>query len=344
MYFRIMHRHTNIISASDEMHHCASITQAPNEQFLLTFYHGNECTDDQRTVLQLRDKSGALQDHLELANKTGNSIVWTYKDKCYIIYSYFTDADEEGRGVSIPKPVMRWMFCNNYLAEVVVENGIKIKNVRLISGAHGQLVRNQPIPYGDKMLIPMYREMDPRCFIWEFDGDSMSKLSDFGDIEAESGSDLSYSYLGEGVAIQPTLIVKENRIHAYCRNVCRPLNGRDKTTMWHAESSDAKSWSKLKSIDLPNHNNSLSAIDYLGKEFLVFNPDRSRSRMVLLDTNSRRGTSIEVPMYGRRNAYSYPNCLVDSSNDLHIVHTNCQRIAWHIMNKNFIEGVFNISF
>ena len=339
-----MNKNTRIIKISNEMHHCSSIAQTNDGRYVLTFYIGKECTDQQRVVVALFDKDKKLITHIELESKTGNPIVWNENGRIMIIYSIFTDKDVDGTELDLSsKPVLRWKYCDNYAAEVLVsDDSIKVINPTLINDAHGQLARCQPIDVNGTTLIPMYREKDPYCFIWEYNN-GVKLRSSFGDVNPELKVDLESSYLGKGAAIQPSLLFVNGKLVAFCRNVCNMGNDKD-SRVWMAESYDlGKTWSTLSFVGFPNHNNSI-AVAFNGKLlFFIFNEDRYRKSMILFENTTRIGLNIASPLSGNRRGYSYPNYLWDSNGSFHVVHTNCKKIAWHTFDKEYLDESYKVS-
>lgn len=345
-----MYHNTSFISYGSAMHHCASITQDKSGGFFVVNYYGRECTDDQRVVIGYALKHGMIADHIKLDEKTGNPIVWNFKDEVYMICSQFTDMTEDGTPIDYGRsPVNRWKNCRNYLFKLEFDGSRIIKKkYGEILGTYGLLARCQPLVEDDRVLLPLYREEDPLCQVWRFtldDGDPIiEKMSEFGemsdklsDICAKNG--MTFGNLGDGVAIQPTIICKNGKYVAFCRNVCRPLFGDgDKSLAWISTSNDCIKWDSMNVCGIPNHNNSLVAVNYdsVG-DLLVFNTNRSRSDMILYNVNSRNQIDLSHSFKGRK-SFSYPNMIIDNDGNLHIVHTNCGVIAWHVFDESYVNN------
>lgn len=328
---------TQFIKIANDNHHCSSITfgNTPEPAYIIAFYHGQECRDNQRVSVYVNGH------HVDLEPKTGNPIVWNENGKVMILYSKFTDADKDGNPVKMNRgPVERWQYCENYLAEVTYTNKIELKNIRKIDDAFGLLARCQPVKVDGKTLIPLYREKDPICEIWEYDNNAIKKRSEFGagyeEIVDEFG--LEYNYLGNGVAIQPTLIEANGALHAFCRNVCNGFDNKRKS--WVTTSLDnGFTWQPMKYTGIPNHNNSLVAIPKENEFYLVLNHTANRYDIVLYDMVSKNQISLATPISKKRLSFSYPNYTwVDDK--LNIVHTNSGIIAWHQFDKEFLNEVF----
>jgi len=347
-----MQHQVNFIARGPEMHHCSSIARDDSGYFIC-YYHGSECTDGQRVAVSFFEEVGKEVCHIDLDYKTGNPIVWTFKDQVYLMYSLFTDATIDGVAIGYGRsPVDRWKNCDNYLAKISYQNGkIEYEELGKINGAYGLLGRCQPLIEEDRVLLPLYREEDPACQIWEFvlkDGQpSLSMLSEFGTISEEMKEScarigLGMSKLGNGVAIQPTLTFSNGRYIAICRNVCRPSSREvdHNCKAWVTSSEDCKSWDKLAMAGIPNHNNSVAAVSRGNQDDLVvFNSNRSRSDMILYGVKSRNKINLDYMLNKMRVSFSYPNIVLDEG-DLHVVHTNCGMIAWHYFNKEFVQEAF----
>ena len=71
--------------------------------------------------------------------------------------------------------------------------------------------------------------------------------------------------------------------------------------------------------------------------YFVLNTDGQRSNMLL--ANNRTSIPLHAPLTGMRNSYSYPNYHWHGD-VLNIVHTNCRRIAWHQIDREFLHESF----
>lgn len=343
---------TDFISLGPEMHHCSSIA-VDNGGYWIALYHGQECQDEQRVAVCYRDKNDQrpYTVTVDLEDKTGNPIVWKFQDQVYLLYSYFTDATSSGSPIDYGRrPVDRWKNCINYLAKLSYENGeIKIEKVGEIDGMYGLLARCQPLVENNRVLLPMYREEDPLCQIWSFNGYNFVKLSEFGEMTYDIAQDLPRSgmapgSLGNGYAIQPALMKTDGTYYAFCRNVCRPVSpgADDNFKAWVFSSKDCKNWSEVKMSGIPNHNNSLMVVNRGNNDgFVIFSTNRSRKDMILFGTNSKNSIHLERNLTSRRrSSFSYPNAAWDSEGGLHITHTNSGIIAWHYFDKEFLSEAF----
>jgi hypothetical protein len=341
-----MNKKSKIIKLNNDMHHCSSITQDNNGNYIIVLYNGAECQDQQHVVILLYDNNQVLLDKIELSGKTGNPIVWNDNGNIKIIYSYFSDSDINGNKYLITRPVERWMYCNNFISSIFTDNNEIILGEAIeIDGAYGHLARCQPLLIDGKTLIPMYRERDPRCFIWEYNDGIISLKSDFGDVD-KSIKNVFYSYLGEGVAIQPTLVKDGNKLRAFCRNVSRPTALNDSKFAWQTYSDDGGiSWHPLTTCGIPNHNNSIVAFSSPTNKnsmMFLFNSDRRRNDLLLFESKSKIVLNLANPSARSRNSFSYPNYMLDNDGNLHVVHTNCGKIMWHTFDEEFLYETFKI--
>jgi len=339
-----MEQSLRLIKLTDEMHHCASIAHCYAGTFL-AFYVGKECTDEQRVVIYFKSNHG-YEAHIELPNKTGNPVIWNQNGDIKLLYSTFEDEDEKGEKPRTP--VDRWKFCNNWLCDVglgsiLSDNGrpaIGYSNIRKIDGAFGLLGRCAPYVYKGEAYLPLYREKNPQCEIWKYTNDTLEHYSTFGSVDHNwiSKEGLSPGSLGIGVAIQPTVFQKDDKLVAYCRNTAR-LPAMREMFAWYTVSEDGgKTWSDLTKSGIPNHNNSIVVSNRKDRNYMVFNLDARRQKLCLFNPESKQINYLSYAvLHNRRSSFSYPNYTWDENDNLHIVHTNCQVIAWHTFDMEFLD-------
>ena len=327
MYFTFMEHKIEFVNlADDTLHHCSSIVAIPQFGRIVAAYLGPECEDQQHVFITSLD-TPCLNIHLQA--KTGNPLLWYDEShNCiYLIYSLYED--EDALGNKPRNPVQRWMYCSTWMARLDL-NKFQLVDVHRVDDAFGLLARCAPYRVNGRNLIPLYREKDPRCEIWEVKNGTLARVSVFGDI-TETEHNFAPSNLGNGIAIQPTLIKQVDTLYAFCRNVCR-----DAEKAWVFSSiDDGATWSEPKISSFPNHNNSLTAIPWENVYLMMLSNDKYRSEMFLsgLDNSLRLG----VPLADRRSTFSYPNYCVDSSMSLHMVHSNAGVIAVHKMDSEFVD-------
>lgn len=330
---------THFVSLGKEMHHCSSICKH-DKGYIMACYHGRECTDKQRVAVCFAKNPGEIDHFVDLENKTGNPVVWSFMDKTFMIHSIFSDVNSDGVEINYGNAlVKRWMNCENFLSEIEVKNNkIKITNTKKIEGAYGLLARCQPLVEDNRVIIPLYREENPLCEVWEFDGTDLKKIGEFGHVTDDvirimKDKTIDYGSLGKGVAIQPSIIKKNGLYHAVCRNVCRPNNSH----AWMCSSPDCKSWSGLKLTGIPNHNNSIVSIQDDENDIFVFSTNGRRDMLLYNNTTKKHAPLHHIITTGSRPSFSYPNYLLNDG-ELHVVHTNCKVIAWHVFDKDYIEN------
>lgn len=337
-----MIRHTTeLIKINDKFHHCATIAISEQGAGLtwIAFYNGKECTDEQKVIISCQEGPGDYTTY-ELGGKTGNPVLWIENGYVYLLYSHFEDEDEDG---NVPRfPVERWKYCSNHVARLHYDlfDGIQFEYVGKVEDGFGLLGRCQPIEYKGKTLLPLYREKDPRCEIWESDNGCLKRLSVFGEMDEESLKDEKLSYMGNGVAIQPTLVIDDNDdLYAFCRNV---VKSHDKA--WVTKSNDGVEWAELQESTIVNYNSSLVYIphDNYKLRFVVLNPRVKRDVLILYSFITGNGIRLDLPMFGDKIRFSYPNYSWDYDGNLHIVHSNCSGIAHHIFTLPMLDEIFNL--
>src|SRR5579864_1943459 len=168
-------KHTvELISVADNtLHHCASMVVVPSFGRIVAAYLGPECEDEQRVFVQAIDNPKLF---IKLPQKTGNPLLWrdALSGTIYLLYSLFEDKDDQGN-----KPatmVQRWMYCSLWLAELDTAT-FKLVNKHKVEDGFGFLARCAPYITSGRTYIPLYREKDPRCEIWEIRNGSLYRVS-----------------------------------------------------------------------------------------------------------------------------------------------------------------------
>jgi len=336
-----MEHSIKLITRSNDnlQHHCSSIAE-DDDGYWITYYYGRECSDDQRVTVGFAKDPGIILEYKDFDYLTGNPIVWCFEGQVYLMYSFFTDETEDGAKIEYGGGLVeRWKNCRNYLAKLNYRNGnIECEELGEIPGSYGLLARCQPLVEDGRVLIPLYRESNPVCKIWEFNGGKLFELSEFGGVfdgcvEMLERDHLSFGNLGYGYAIQPSLTSHEGRYLAFCRNVCRPFSNNTKRNSWVFKSDDCLIWYGPYTSGIPNHNNSL----VVSGDYVVFNTNKYRSDIWLYNFKTKRRVSLNYQISGYRNSFSYPNMMWDQWGNLHIVHTNCNiSIAWHTLDRKLL--------
>lgn len=323
-----------IISITEEMHHCATVVSTPIGP-VVAGYVGQECTDDQRVFIWHNDK------HITLESKTGNPVLWEENGKLLLLYSIFRDKDYLGNTPA--NPVQRWMYCDNYVVDIMISpSTIALGEPQLVENGFGLLGRCTPIKVDGVTLVPMYRERNPQCEIWEYKNDRLQFRSQLSLIHDNVKiDDIVYGSLGRGVAIQPTLFKADQSLIAFCRNVTRNY-----THAWKAVSEDdGLTWSPLVPAPIVNYNSSLVIID--GLELAIFNPTRDRNPLLMFNIKTRAQIILgQIPVMlepNLRRSFSYPNyCFGHTTHFLdkqyvYIVHTYTDKIALHKFSLDYLK-------
>ena len=315
-----------ITVAKDTLHHCSSMVVVPSFGRIVAAYLGPECEDEQCVFVQAIDNPKLF---LKLPPKTGNPLLWrdNLSGKVYLLYSLFEDDD--GKGGKPLNPVQRWMYCSLWLAELNTAT-FKLVNKHKVDDGFGLLARCAPYTSSGRTFIPLYREKDPRCEIWEIRNGSLYRVSVFGDMTSKKNHGYPLSKLGNGIAIQPTLINHDNALIAFCRNVC--VDG-ERAWMFRSE-DNGLTWSDPTIAQLPNHNNSLVAIPWQNDYMIVLNNNKQRSEIFLGNRHSSYRLGVEL--IGTRQTYSYPNYCIDKDY-LYVIHSNRGILALHRFDSDFVN-------
>lgn len=339
-----MYHHTDLIKLPDAaLHHCASITVYP-QTIWVALYFGKECSDEQRVMVCINDgpKESPYQNGFCLEGKTGNPLIFTYKNQVYLLCSKFEDNSE------IVNLVDRWKYCSNHLYKLErswnKDVPIKCEYVGKIDKLFGLLARCAPIEYNGKLLIPLYREKDPVCEVWEFDGE-FKFISRFGEVSEQFINDnqIIFGRLGDGIAIQPSLFVGGpnatqpftiGNLYAICRNVTRSHNNA-----WLYETDDMKNWRQMDCAEL-NLNSSLVVAQSPDrtKSLFIKSSDIKKPRTNMLMTNKGITMNLAVPI-SDGGSFSYPNYYWDR-NYLYVVHSNCNSIAVHTFDEEILKAMY----
>ena len=305
---------TNFIKVQNEPHHCSTICGKSSNNYLVAAYVGRECTDNQRVFI--KHSSGKVK---YLENKTGNPLLWEQDSKIYLMYSRFEEDCSH-------RPVDRWKYCSNWVCEIKsTEDDFEIINVKEAPELYGKLARCAAKPFRGEVLLPLYREENPRPEIWTYDGDKFVLKGYMPNPEGEFG-----------VAMQPTLGRTKDGLVALCRNYCY-----DEASAWVSYSEDGITWEPLSLAKAENRNSSLLIIDdYEDSLMLVYNVGKARKNLICTFLWDFQGKlDLTSPVGFNTKSYSYPNYnIID--NELHIVHTNNAIIAHHVMDIEFVDQFY----
>jgi hypothetical protein len=292
--------------------HCATI--CPIDQgILLAYYGGPECMDEQSVHIEYWIK-GRLMSEMILPDKTGNCVlVPTSRDTATIIFSYFEDTDGTDKRTT---PVTRWRFCSNWTMELNISRHkwIEHTDIRRFQAlpSIGALVRCSPIRYGNKILLPAYKEHNCYGIILELSKGKWDYLSAIG--------------FGKGILIQPTIWSDKDKV---LHSLSRDITGNRKA--WYSKSTDqGRTWMNPVPTEIDNHNNSIVVID--GTNLVIWNKGSDRSNLQLGRLSDDYQSAEPILKLNASGGGSYPNyCICDDR--IEIVHTEMKTssITRHII-------------
>ena len=345
-------------SHTSEMSHCPTICPHQNGT-LVAYYAGFECTDTQHVEIQYSEGNNILAKHI-LPFKTGNPVlIPKNKNEATLICSFFNDSNEITNGGfavrsdipherEVPRtPVERWGFCTNWKARVRFRQGkieILDSTILRINPLVGLLMRCNPIKIGRQFLLPYYHELGHWGGIahsingwdWATAGRDWATASRIGFQPKRSPKEQAYF----GTLIQPTLWHDKKRglltIYALCRDVTPAHKA------WFSTSVDmGETWSDPKTTSIDNYNNSIVALDSSSSSrdpWIIWNKGFGRFALCLgkwhIDTGEITPQTQLNPVTEKA---AYPNyCWV--GDQLHIVHTQNNRIVHHIISKEMLHG------
>lgn len=288
--------------------HCATVCQFHGGVLLAYYTSLRECHPSQRVYLVYFNGDEYSKPY-KLEEQTGNPVLWTFKDQTVLLHSMFEMERE--------RLIDKWGFCSNWTRKVDINGGIiTVGDKSDIKLAIGYLGRCAPIVVNDELLLPIYFEKPA-----------------FGKILA-SKDGWNFENRGRIPAsvrlMQPTLMYDGKILEALCRN-----NSRTQYA-FHSESADnGRTWSIPALSHIPNHNNSIVAInDGHPNPLLIYNDARGRARLILSDYNLN-----EICVLNKRPYGAYPNYCFDAKGNLHIVLTDDFRIRHMVFSSDFVAAV-----
>jgi predicted neuraminidase len=326
---------------SGQFNHCSSICQYRNGAILAWYAGSGECRDDQSVHISFFRKN-SYTEPVRLGDKTGNPIVFSHRDRAFLLWSQFEE-DEKIRSL-----VDRWKFCSLWIQEIGVHEKIEfVSEPQRISEPNQHLLgRCNPIVVYETLntssgitsyLLPLYDELNRNCVIY------LITLT-----RARSGYENimeinKWSTFGDNM-IQPTVWkTKDGCIHSLSRNF-DPT--RKHLFSRYSSTYDGKNWTKPKDTNIKNNNSSLHAITWKDHHLLLWNDTnnitRRNLRLGLLElTGGWCGlTPQATAIQDMSSIGSYPSMCVDSSNRLHMTFTNESKIIEHHVwtNRKFKEA------
>jgi hypothetical protein len=304
-----------VLTACD-FNHCSTIAPL-NDGMLVAFYCGSgECRDDQKVIiLFIKNKSVAYS--LRLEDKTGNPVLWPINEnQTIILYSKFED------NFPIKRIVDRWKYCSLWTRTITrTNNGFQVTQPQKVINRDHLLGRCAPIHHQDKLLLPLYDEIN-RCGVLYA-------------IEGGETPDFKYiSDLGDNM-IQPTLWVNNNILFAMLRN----FGNKQHFAFVVASTDGGENWSKPYITDIPNNNSSLHACGFNGQQYLLWNNTlniyRYNMTLGVLRVIDGIAGAFPIKRVGDYGAYPY---MIQHNKNLHFTFTNQDNhIEYHEWTKEAIK-------
>lgn len=304
------------------VHHCSSITEAPNGDLLVSWYGGSyESADDQVLFLSRRPKGSRAWTKPEIVVRSpgkppGNAILFTDKiGRIWLLWGRM-----EGK-----QPMMRgtgWDHCRLFY-RTSSDNGKTWSGDKpFFEDTMGWLPRNLPIWGADgSLIVPISDELNGHGVDLSF----FVSTRDNGKTWARSGVMRG----GE----QPTIIQRaDGTLLAYLR--VRP-------NIMAAESHDGgKTWTKPAPTQWKNPNSGISMRRLRnGHALLVFNNQNNARTPLNIARSTDEGRTWGTPLALETNPgeYSYPSVLQTSDGKIHIIYTFRRYSIKHVeMNEDWL--------
>jgi len=316
--------------------HCSSVCPFRGG-VLLAWYSGTgECRDDQSVYVTFSKDDGTYSEAVRIGDKTGNPVIWSHGTQAYLIWSKFEDTGDVRRIVD------RWRFCSLWIQEVVLNNGIEfVAEPRQLAFPDQHLLgRCNPIHYGTigcrtDYLLPLYDELARSGVIYKIRivDKSTTRVLD------QTMHTMRVGSIGQDM-IQPTLWKTDNRVHSLSRNF-----GTNETACRYCYSDDfGESWSSPRPTKIPNRNSSLHAIQWAGRDLLLWNDTDKISRRNLtlgeIAFKDRVPSVQKICVIG--DVGGYPSMCVDEYDNLHMTFSNEQRKIEHrVWNRRQLDKVIS---
>lgn len=288
------------------VHHCSSITEAPNGDLLVSWYGGSyESSDDQVLFLSRRRKGERTWSRPEIVVSSpgkppGNAILFTDKaGKVWLLWGRMDGTQPMMRGTG-------WDHCQLFYRTSADNGKTWTKDQPFFHDTMGWLPRNLTIFGADgSLIVPISDELNGHGVDLSF----FVSTRDNGKTWTRSGIMRG----GE----QPTIIQRaDGTLVAYLR--VRP-------NIVAAESKDGgKTWSTPKPTQWKNPDSGISMRRLKdGHVLLVFNDqDNSRSPLhIARSTDEARTWGKPLELETNPGEYSYPSILQTSDGKIHIIYT-----------------------
>lgn len=288
------------------VHHCSSITEAPNGDLLVIWYSGSyESSDDQVIFLSRQTKGSREWSKPELILRSpgkppGNAILFTDKaGKVWMVWGRMDGTQPMMRGTG-------WAQCRLFYRTSADSGATWSEDKPFFHDTLGWLPRNLPIFGADgSLIVPISDELNGHGVDLSF----FVSTKDNGATWTQSGIMRG----GE----QPTIIERaDGTLVAYLR--IRP-------NIVGAESHDGgKTWTKPAPTQWKNPDSGISMRRLTnGHVLLVFNnQDNSRTPLhIVRSTDEGRTWGKPMILETNEGEYSYPSILQTSDGKIHIIYT-----------------------
>jgi predicted neuraminidase len=307
------------------VHHCSSITEAPNGDLLVTWYSGSyESSDDQALFISRRNKGSRTWSTPALLLKSpgkppGNAIVWTgQSNRVWLLWGRMDGAQPMMRGTG-------WDACRLFY-RTSSDNGVTwSEDLPFYHDTLGWLPRNLTLGLHDgTLIVPISDELNGH-------GVDLS----FFLATKDNGATWTQSGIMRG-GEQPTFIERsDGTLLAYLR--VRP-------NIKSAESHDGgKTWSEPTPTEWKNPDSGISMRKLKnGHVILVFNnQDNSRTPLhIALSTDEARTWSKPLQLESNPGEYSYPSAMQSSDGKIHIVYTFRRYSIKHVeLNEDWLTRI-----
>ena len=282
--------------------HAASVVELPHGSLIASWFAGSREGAPDVGIWTSRYESGAWAEPTLLVDtpgkSNGNSVLWI--DGRGHLRAWFVTM--QGRG---------WATCSVHELRSS-DGGVTWSDNRVIREDLGWMVRNEPVSYGDQLLMPMYDERDWSAFVLASNdgGDSWiasaQLRSRVGIIQPAIAS------LGSGEILM----------------LLRSAGGY----VYRSVSADGKRWSSPQPTDLPNPNSAVELIRLRSGSLLcVYNPTtRGRSPLrAALSNDGGVSWSTWRDLQSGDGEYSYPTAIQDSEGVIHVLYTHRREAIAH---------------
>ncbi len=288
------------------VHHCSSITEAPNGDLLVTWYGGSyESSDDQALFLSRRSRGARAWSKPKIlvesrGHPPGNAVLFTdQRNRVWLVWGRMEGEQPMLRGTG-------WDACRLYYRTSDDSGLTWTKDQLFYRDTLGWLPRNLPLTLSDgRLILPLSDERNGHGIDWSF----FLATSDNGKTWTRSGIMKG----GE----QPTFIQRsDGTLLCYLRS--RPY-------IKASESHDGgKTWSEPAPTQWKNPDSGISMRRLAnGHVILVFNnQDNARTPLhIALSTDEARTWRDPLILEANPGEYSYPSALQTSDGKIHIIYT-----------------------